>query len=156
MKKYFSLSILTVAVMCILSSCNNKQTADQYLKDDNQRKDVIASIIHSQPYMAEMMHEMMSSDSCKQMMSQNMMNDPAMMNAMMDGMMSKCMKDSGMCKMMMGKTMDMCEADQSKCKMMMESMKSHSNVMKSMKGMDDMKDMDMGADKKEHAEHHTK
>lgn len=152
MKKYFSLSILTVAVMCLLSSCNNKQTADQCLKDDNQRKDVIVSITHSQPYMGEMMQEMMSSDSCKQMMSQKMMSDPAMMNAMM----SMCMKDSVMCKKMMSKTMDMCEADQSKCIMMMESMKSHGNVMKSMKGMDDMKDMNMGADKKGHVEHHTK
>jgi hypothetical protein len=152
MKKYFSLSILTVAVMCILSSCNNKQTADQCLKEDNQRKDVIVLITHNQPYMAEMMHEMMSSDSCKQMMSQKMMNDPAMM----DDMMSKCMKDSTMCKQMMSKTMDMCEADQSKCKMMMESMKSHSGVMKSMKEMDDMKGMDMASDKKEHAAHHTK
>jgi hypothetical protein len=84
-------------------------------------------MIHHQPYMTEMMHEMMNNDSCKQMM--------------MDNIMSMCKDDSSMCKMMMGKTMEMCDADPAKCKMMMGSMQSQPNVMKSMKGMCGMHNM---------------
>ena len=45
--------------MSFLSACNSKQTADQSLKDNNQRKDIIVEIAHHQPYMTEMMQEMM-------------------------------------------------------------------------------------------------
>lgn len=89
------------------------------------------------------MQEMMSSDSCKQMMGQNIMNDPGMMKMSMGSMMDMCSKDSSMCKMMMGKTMEMCDANPAMCSMMMGSMKSHANVMKSMKGMCDMDNMNM-------------
>ena len=125
MKKTFSFSIIVLAVMSSLLSCNSKQTADEYLKDDIQRKDVVNSIAHHQPYMSEMMKQMMSSDSCKQMMSENMMSNPGMMNTMMGDMMSMCNKDSSMCKMMMG------------------TMKSQPNVMKSMKGLCEMNNMNM-------------
>ena len=43
----------------------------------------------------------MHSDSTKQMMGQNMMKDPAMMNMMMEHMMNMADKDSAMCKKMM-------------------------------------------------------
>jgi hypothetical protein len=141
MKKHSSFPIFIVAVMTLLLSCNTKQSADQYLNDDNQRKDIIASMVHHQSYMSEMMHEMMNNDSCKQMMGQSMMSDSGMTNMMMNDMVGMCNKDSSMCKTMMGKTMDMCDADPSKCKMMMGTMQSHPNVMNSMKGMCDMKNM---------------
>ena len=141
MKKLIILSISVATAMSLLPACNSKQGADQYLNDDVQRKDVIVSIAHHQPYMTEMMHEMMNNDSCKQMMSQSMMKDPAMMKMMMGNMMTMCSNDSSMCKMMMGDMMTMCDADQSKCKMMMTAMQSHPNMMKSMKGMGDMKGM---------------
>ena len=136
MKKTFSFSIVVLAVMSLLLSCNSKQTADEYLKDDNQRKDVVIAIAHHQPYMSEMMQQMMSSDSCKQMMSENMMSNPGMMNTMMGNMMSMCNKDSAMCKMMMG------------------TMQSQPNVMKSMKGMCDMNNMNMEPKKDQQMQHH--
>ncbi len=141
MKKNSFFSIFVVAVITLLSSCNTKQSADQCLNNDNQRKDIIASIAHHQLYMNEMMHEMMNNDSCKQMMGQSMMSDPGTMNMMMKDMVGMCDKDTSMCKMMMGKTMDMCDTDPSKCKMMMGAMQSHPNVTNSMKGMCDMKNM---------------
>ncbi len=138
MKNLTLLSIFIAAAMNLLLSCNSNQTADQYLKDNSQRKSIISAIAHHQPYMADMMHEMMNSDSCKQMMSQSMMSDPGMKAMMMDDMMNMCKKDPSMCKMMMDKTMAMCDADSSRCAMMMEAMQPHPNVMKSMKGMHDM------------------
>ncbi len=125
MKKAFSLSIVTLVVMSVLLSCNSKQSADEYLKDDNQRKEVVVAIANHQPYMSEMMQQMMNSDSCKQMMSENMMSNPGMMKTMMGDMMSMCNKDSSMCSMMMG------------------SMQSQPKVMESMKGMCDMGNMKM-------------
>jgi|GEM_PF-2049626 len=124
--------------MSLLAACDSKQTTLGHLKDDGQRKMLVANIAHNQPYMNEMMNEMMKNDSCKMMMSYSMMNDPSMHTMMMDNMMAMRKKDPTMCKMMMDKKMDMCEADSSKCKMMMESMKTHPNMMKSMKGMGDM------------------
>lgn len=154
MKDVFLLSIL-LAVTIILPACNSQQTADQCLKDENQRKEIVAAIAHHQPYMMEMMHEMMTNDSSKQMMGQSMMSDPAMMKMSMDDMLSICNKDTSMCSMMMGKTMEMCDANPAMCGMMMGSMKLHSNVMKSMKGMCDMNNMDMN-DKTGHEEHSKK
>ncbi|MDZ4679033.1 MAG: hypothetical protein SH848_15695 [Saprospiraceae bacterium] len=138
MKNSTVLSIFLVAAMGFLFACNSSQTADEYLKDDNQRMAMIGGIAHHQPYMAEMMNEMMNSDSCKQMMAQSMMSDPKMMNMMVNHTMNMSKNDTSMFKMMMGKTMEMCDADQSKCHMMMGAMQPHSNVMKSMKGMCDM------------------
>ncbi len=138
MKKSTSLSIVLVAAMSLLFACTANQTADQRLKDDSQRKATMVAIVHHQPYMTEMMQEMMKNDSCKQMMMQTMMSDSKMQPMMMDNMMSMCKKDPAMCKMMMDKTMAMCDADSSMCTMMMGAMQPHPNVMKSMKGMCDM------------------
>ena len=136
MKNSTILAIFFIAALGFLFACNSSKTADQYLKDDNQRKAIIGEIAHHQPYMAEMMQEMMNSDSCKQMMVQSMMSDSKMMTMMMtmmmDNMMTTSKKDTAMSKMMIGKTMEMCDADATKCNMMMDAMKTHPNVMKSM------------------------
>ncbi len=141
MKKLMLHSIFIVAAMSLLFACTSNQTADQCLNEDQQRKEIFASIANHQPYMNEMMQQMMSNDTCKQMMMESMMSDPAMMNMSMDNMMNMCKNDSSMCKMMMSKTMDMCDADQSKCNMMMGTMQAHSNVKEAMKGMCDMNNM---------------
>jgi hypothetical protein len=143
MKKQTLLPILFAATVTFFASCKSNPTADQYMQDDNHRKDVVLVMVHHQPYMTEMIHEMMNNDSCKQMLMASMMNDPSMkgMDMSMDKMMSMCKGDSSMCKMMMGKTMEMCDTDPAKCKMMMGSMQSHPTIMKSMKGMCDMDNM---------------
>jgi len=139
MNKQTVLPIFIAAAMTLLVGCNAKQTTDQILKDDSQRMALITTMAHQEPYMTQMMSEMMKSDSCKMMMAKGLMNDPSMHTAMMDNMMTMCKNDPNMCKMMMDKTMDMCEADSSKSKMMMESMKGHPNMMRAMKGTGDMK-----------------
>ncbi|MDZ4793964.1 MAG: heavy metal-binding domain-containing protein [Bacteroidota bacterium] len=101
MKKLIILSTFIAAAMSILPSCNSKQTVDDYLKDDTQRKEVTTAIIHNPAYHAELMQVMMNSDSTKQMMGEGMMKDPAMMNMMMENMMNMADKDTAMCKKMM-------------------------------------------------------
>jgi len=141
MKTQTILPILFAAIISLLVSCNSKQTADNYLKDDNQRKEIVLAMAHHQPYMTEMVNEMMNNDTCKQMMIDNMMNEPSMKGMHMDNMISMSQTDTSMFKMMMGKTMEMCDTDPAKCKMMMGAMQSHSNVMNSIKGMCDMEHM---------------
>jgi len=139
MKKQAIIPILFAAAAPLLTSCSSSPTAEQYLKNDAHRKDVILSISHNQPYKMEMMQEMMQSDSNKHMMMGNMMGDPSMAEMHMDKMMNICKDDSTKFKMMLGKTMEMCDIDPAKCKMMTGSMQSYKNVMNSMKGMDNMK-----------------
>ncbi|MDQ3016444.1 MAG: hypothetical protein M3R25_06980 [Bacteroidota bacterium] len=153
MKNVFSFAIAIAVAMSLFPACNSKQTADQGLQDDNQRKDIIVAIAHHPTYAMEMMNEMMASDSLKQMMGQTMMSDKGMMNMSMDNMMAMCKQDTSMCKMMMGKTMDMCDADPSMCKMMMGSMQSRPNVMKSMKEMCAMHDPNMAPASGQQHEH---
>jgi len=141
MKNSTILSIFLFAAMGFLFACNSKQTADQYLKDDNQRKAIIAGIANHQPYRADMINEMMNSDSSKQMMAHSMMGDPSSKIVMMDNMMNMCKNDASMWKMMMDKTMEMCEGDTAKSNMMMQSMQSHPDMMNRMQGKDDMKMM---------------
>jgi len=142
MKKIILLPIIFVTALIFISACNSKPSAESYLKDDSQRKAAIIALVQHQPYMKELMNEMMNNDSCKQMMMGNMMNDPKMKEMQMNKMMSMCKEDTSMCKMMMGKTMEMCEDDSTKCKMMMGSIKSRPNIMKSIKKMCDMQKMD--------------
>lgn len=152
MKKLTTISILAVTFLSF-AACDSNQSADQSLKDDSHRTKIISTIVKDPAYSKEMIDVMMNDDNCKNMMSQNMMENPEMKNMMMDNMMNMCKSDSTMCKMMMGKTMDMCEDDESMCKMMTNSMKSHTDVMKSVKGcyMDNMMDNKDG-----HMNHHKK
>lgn len=101
----------------LLSSCNSKQSAEEYLKDDTQRKEIVISIAQNQTFSDEMMQAMMRTDSSKHKLGQGMMND------------------SGMMKMMMGKMMDMAEKDTAMCKKMMKMMEQKPMMMKMMKMM---------------------
>ena len=101
MKKLINLSIFIASAMIFLPACNSKQTADDFLKDNTQRKEITTAIIHNPAYHAELMQVMMNSDSTKQMMEEYMMKDPAMMNTIMEHMMNMADKDSAMCKKMM-------------------------------------------------------
>jgi len=137
MNKHKTFPILFTLALIFLASCNAKQTADDYLKEDTQRKAIVQSITQNQAYMTEMMDEMMNNDTSKQWMMDHMMSNPSMREMHMNGMMNMCNEDSTMCKMMIGKTMKMCADDSTKCKMMMGSMQMHPTIMKSMKGICD-------------------
>ena len=129
MKKFTILSITIATAMSLLLACNSTQTADQFLKNDNQRKDIVVAIAHHQPYMIEMMHEMMNNDSSKQMMGHSMMSDPGMMKMMMNG-------DKSMHNKMMGHMMDMAEKDSAMCSNMLQMMKEKPQIMNRMREMD--------------------
>jgi hypothetical protein len=137
MKKITIISMFAVTILSFVA-CNSNQTSDQGLKYDSHRTKIISTIVKDSTYSKEMMDMMMSDDNCKNMMSQHMMENSEMINKNMDNMMAMCKNDSSMCKMMMSKTMDMCESDTSMRKMMTNCMKSHKDVMESVKGYCDM------------------
>ena len=101
MKRLTLYSILFIAAISLLPACSSKQTTDQLLKDDNQRKEITAAIIQNPAYHMELMQMMMNIDSSKQMMEHNMMQDSGMMNMMMTHMVNMAETDSVMCKNMM-------------------------------------------------------
>ncbi len=129
MKRFTFYSILFIAAISLLPACNTKQTTDQLLKDDTQRKEIAAAIIHNPGYHMELMQMMMNTDSSRQMMGQNMMQDSGMMNMMMTHMMNMADNDSTMCRnmiqmmqqkpmmMQMMKEMNTGKVDNSKMKM---------------------------------------
>jgi hypothetical protein len=134
--KNIKILLFSVAALMFFTQCNN--TAPNTLLDKaDTRGKTISALMNNDTYMKEVM------DSMKTKHSDRMAMDMPMDENMMNKMMEKCKTDPSMCKMMMDKTMAMCDADSSMCKMMMTSMKEHPNMMKSMKGMDDMKGMKM-------------
>ncbi len=125
MKKLIILSMFMAGAISLFTACNSKQTVDQFLMDDTQRKDIITALVHHPSYRMEMMREMMNNDSCKQMMGQNMMKDPGMMSMMMSdsSMMHNMMNgNKNMQNRMMGQMMDMAEKDSVMCDAMMRMM----------------------------------
>jgi hypothetical protein len=133
--KNIKIYFCSVAAMICFTQCNNPAPNTLLDKADTRGK-TISALMNNDTYMKEVM------DSMKVKHGGMAMNMP-MNEDMMNKMMEKCKNDPAMCKMMMDKTMAMCDADSSMCKMMMTSMKEHPNMMKSMKGMDDMKGMKM-------------
>ena len=140
--KKFQILLLVVAASIFLTQCTSP-APETLLDQADARGKTISALMHNDAYMKEVMDSMqkahmggMSGMSMDMPMNENMMNK----------MMDMCKTDPAMCKMMMNKTMAMCDADSAMCKMMMASMQEHPNVMKSMKGMGDMKGMK--ADKK--------
>lgn len=132
--KKIKVLLFSVAALMSFTQCNNP-TPNTTLQQADTRGKTISALMNNETYMKEVMDSMQT----KHAGSMTMPMDENMMNKMMD----KCKTDPTMCKMMMDKTMAMCDADSSMCKMMMSSMKEHPNLMKSMKGMDDMKGMKM-------------
>lgn len=132
MKKLI-IAILAITGTFLLTQCTTAN-ADNITSNADTRGKVISQLMNNDAYMNEVMDSMKT-------------KHPHMMDMsgdnMMDKMMDMCKADSTMCKKMMGKTMEMCNNDSAKCKMMMNEMKPHPNVMKSMKGMCDMKGMKM-------------
>lgn len=125
-----------LAAMMSFTQCESPAPEKTLEKADSRGK-TISVLMNNDAYMKEVM------DSMKTKHGGGMAMDMPMDENMMNKMMEKCKADPTMCKMMMDKTMAMCDADSSMCKMMMTSMKEHPNMMKSMKGMEDMKGMKM-------------
>lgn len=136
--------LLLAAGFLYITSCTQPKAADM-LQNDAQKSEIIAAILVNDAVSSELMDSLMIKHHEQMMMKMNSMmsGDKMMQGDMMGKMMEMCKSDSSMCKMMMDETMAMCDADQGKCNMMMTSMKSHPNVMKSMKGMCDMEGMKM-------------
>ena len=135
MKKIKILLFSVVALMSF-TQCTTP-TSENLLDKADTRGKTISALMNNESYMKEVM------DSMKTKHGGAMAMDMPMDENMMNKMMEACKANPAMGKMMMDKTMAMCDADSSMCKMMMSSMRGHPNVMKCMKGMDDMKGMNM-------------
>ncbi len=134
--KKIKIFLFSIAALMFFTQCNNPAPSTTLQQADTRGK-TISALMNNDAYMKEVM------DSMKTKHGGAMSMDMPMDENMMNKMMNMCKTDPAMGKMMMDKTMAMCDADSSMCKMMMTSMKSHPNVMKAMKGMDDMKGMKM-------------
>jgi hypothetical protein len=134
--KKITVFLFSVVALMSFTQCNNP-TPTTALQQADTRGKTISALMNNDTYMKEVMDSMKTKHGGAMSMEMPMNED------MMNKMMEKCKNDPTMCKMMMDKTMAMCDADSSMCKMMMTSMKEHPNLMKSMKGMDDMKGMKM-------------
>lgn len=107
--------MLIAIAMFLFTSCDSKQSADQLLKNDTQRSEIIASLITYQPYRMELMNAMMKNDSCRNMMGQRMMEKPEMMGMMM--------KDPTKMKGTMGHMVTMAASDSTMFNAMIQMMK---------------------------------
>ena len=136
--KKIKILLFSIAALMFFTQCNNPAPSTTLQQADTRGK-TISALMNNDAYMKEVMDSMKTKHGGTMSMSMDMPMDENMMNKMME----KCKADPTMCKMMMDKTMAMCDADSSMCKMMMTSMKEHPNMMKSMKGMEDMKGMKM-------------
>ncbi len=134
--KKVKILLFCVAALMSFTQCNNPAPSTTLQQADTRGK-TISALMNNDAYMKEVM------DSMKTKHGGAMSMDMPMDENVMNKMMAACKANPAMGKMMMDKTMAMCEADSSMCKMMMKSMKEHPNVMKSMKGMEDMKGMKM-------------
>ena len=137
--KKIKILLFAVAVLMSFTQCDNPAPERTLGKADTRGK-TISVLMNNDAYMKEVMDSMKTKHGGGMAMGQG---DMKMDENMMNKMMEMCKTDPAMGKMMMYKTMAMCDADSSMCKMMMSSMKEHPNVMKSMKGMEDMKGMKM-------------
>ena len=134
--KKVKILLFAVAALMTFTQCNNPAPSTTLQQADTRGK-TISALMNNRAYMKEVMDSMKTKHGGA--MSMDMPMDENMMNKMMEA----CKANPAMGKMMMDKTMAMCDADSSMCKMMMTSMKEHPNVMKSMKGMEEMKGMKM-------------
>ncbi len=141
MKKII-LFLFAVASLFILTQCNSTST-EKLCSNADTRGKIISELMKNNAYMNEVMDSMRTKHSDVIITTAFAMakSDMQMQGIMMDKMTDMCKMDTSMCKMMPDKTMDMCDADESCCDKMMGSMKSHPKVMKSMKGMCNMKGM---------------
>ena len=143
--KKIKILLFSVATVISFTQCTSPAPETLLDKADSRSK-TISALMNNDAYMKEVMDSMQTKHGGGMSSMAMGKGDMPMNENMMNKMMDMCKTDSAMCKMMMNKTMAMCDADSSMCKMMMTSMQAHPNMMKSMKGMGDMKGMK--ADKK--------
>lgn len=139
--KNLQLLLLSIGTMLLFTQCAEK-SAETVLKDDSQRREIIASIVSHEPYRAELMDEMMSNDSCKHMMHERLKSDPAMMQMMMHDstMMHKMMSgDKSMQIKMMDHMVDMADKDSVLFNAMITRMNSKPEMMTRMMKMPNSK-----------------
>ena len=75
MKIIIFAAIMIAATGGVFFSCNANHSANNYLEDTIQRRDIIAAFVHNEGYSIEMINEMMNNDSCRQIIKETIMRD---------------------------------------------------------------------------------
>ena len=75
MKIIIFAAIMIAAIVGVFFSCNANHSANNYLEDTIQRRDIIAAFVHNEGYSIEMINEMMNNDSCRQIIKETIMRD---------------------------------------------------------------------------------
>jgi hypothetical protein len=106
-------SLIAIVVCITAISCSDQRSAERILNDAQQRDDVLTAIANDSSLLAKLHQKMsdgnkMSMNGGSSMMRScmAMMDDPEMMNMMMDHMMMMGEKDSTMGMMMCDKMMN--------------------------------------------------
>ena len=127
--------LLFIALFSAIMSCSNNRSAGELLNDPEGQDEVLTAIANDSSLLAKL-HDKMQSSGEMDMKGRHpmmrsciaMVDNPKMMNMMMDNMMMRCEEDSAMSMMMCDKMMN-------------------SENMRSMM-QDRMKGMNMGRDNK--------
>ncbi len=113
-----SLITLSSVIILFTSSCENRQTMDQCLTSQSERKKLMLEVANNNALANEMVQIMMSNDKCKNLIQDNIIQDSSMIN----GLLEMIAKDTNMSKMMMVKSIEMCDGDPSKCNLLRGTM----------------------------------
>ena len=104
--------LLFILLLATIVSCANNGTAADLLNDPEEQDEVLTVIANDSTLLAKL-HDKLNVDGQTNMNGSNrmmhpcmaMMDNPEMMNMMMDNMMMRCEEDSAMCMMMCDKMM---------------------------------------------------
>ncbi len=122
--KKITLTLLSVAVMFMLTQCN-KTSPDALISNAETRAKTISALVNNDVYMKQLMDSMRTkhSDAIVSAIFIMAKNDGQMQEKMMNKMTDMCKMDASMTKMMVGKTMNMLDDSKLGCcetgKMMM-------------------------------------
>lgn len=129
-----TIKIATLLIITgFFTACQQPQSTEQVLADENQRKEVMQTIANNQEMMTEMVAMMMNNEQGKMMMAGN----KEMMGVMMGNqqMMHDMVKENpGIMQNMMQNMMQICQNDSTQCNQMAEIMSDNPAMMQSMMG----------------------
>lgn len=105
--------LLLIPLFSTIISCSNNRSADEILDDPKQQDEVLTAIANDSTLLAKLHDKIpldgeMNIEGSHSMMRScmAMMDNPKMMNMMIDNMMMRCEEDSATCMMMCDKMMN--------------------------------------------------
>lgn len=119
------LFIISASIILLANSCKNNQTMEQCLTIQNERERLMLAIANNNALANEMVQIMMSDDSCKNLLRDNIIQDTTMINRLL----VMIAKDTNMSKMMVVKSIEMCDGDPLKCNLLRSTMQMYPSTL---------------------------